>query len=71
MSVKITVSQVAPSKRGLLLGLRLEDDKGKWVRFGMTVLVVDELKYHERQLLLSWLEDAAESPYRELDQPLF
>jgi len=69
--MKITVSQVAPSERGLLLGLRLEDDKGKWVRFGMTVLVMNELKYHERQLLLSWLEDAAESPLRELDLPLF
>jgi len=69
--MKITVTQVAPSKRGLLLGLKLEDEKHGWVRFAMTVLVAEDLKYHERQLLLSWLEDAAESPYRELDVPLF
>lgn len=67
--MKITVSQIAPSREGLRLGLRIEHEKAHWVRFGVTVLALDRLTYAERQLLLSWLEDARTAEDWESDTP--
>lgn len=66
---KITVSQIAPSREGLRLGLIVEHEKAGWIRFAVTTLAPNQLSWSERQLLLSFLED---SPQEEVaDEPLF
>lgn len=69
MSLKVTVSGVAPSPQGLRLGLTIEHEQAHWMRFATTVLVLDTLTYAERQFLLEFLEDYPRD--RELDEPLF
>jgi hypothetical protein len=70
-TMKITVSQIAPSRKGLRLGLRIEHEKAGWVRFATTVLLLDSLTYAERQMLLSWLEDSPRQDDWDEDIPLF
>lgn len=69
--MKVTISQVAPTKSGLRLGLRIEHEKAGWVRFATTVLLLDRLTYSERAMLLAWLENTRSAENWEDDDPLF
>lgn len=68
--LKVTVSHIAPTSQGLVLGLQVEHKKAGWMRFCTTVLAVNDLTYGERQMLMQWLEDA-DPRMEELDNPLF
>lgn len=71
VSIKVTVSQVAPSPEGLLLGVVVEHTKAKWMRFSTCVLAPKHLTYAERQYLLAFLEGYADMRDEEYDEPLF
>jgi len=68
--MKVTISQVAPSPQGLRLGLRIEHEKAGWIRFGTTVLLLEDLTYAERGYVTDWLNGRAVE-VEDLDQPLF
>lgn len=71
MSIKVTVSQIAPSPEGLLLGVVVEHTKAKWMRFTTCVLAPRILTYAERQYLLAFLEGYTDTPELVEDEPLF
>lgn len=56
--LKITVDQAAPSPSGLVLGCRVEHDKAGWIRFGVAMLVVDNLSSDCRAALVEALNGA-------------
>lgn len=69
--MKVTITDVVPDPHGLRMGLRIEHEKAGWVRFGVTLLVVDRLTFFERQALLSALDHAAGNWEVGEDIPLF
>lgn len=58
VSVKITVQSVAPSDQGILLGLRIEHEKAGWIRFGCSLIVMEDLTAAERAMFVDRLNKA-------------
>lgn len=58
MALSITVQSVAESDKGLLLGLRVEHTQAGWIRFGVSLLVLEDLTDAERAFLTDRLNRA-------------
>lgn len=58
MSIRITVQSLAPSDDGVLLGLRLEHEQAGWIRFGVSLLILEDLTDAERAFLVDRLNKA-------------
>lgn len=69
--MKITVTDILPSTKGLVLGLRVEHEKAGWIRFATTVLLVESLDVETRRWLVRSLDRCLESDSRWVDESLF
>lgn len=58
--MKVTITSTAPSQGGVRLGLRIEHEKAGWIRFCSTVLLINDLKMHEREWLVAALNHGAD-----------
>lgn len=67
--MKVTITQIAPHPQGLSLGLRIEHEKAGWIRFGATVLLVNDISLQERKTLYEALNRAVDE-YLDTEQEL-
>lgn len=67
--MKVTVTQVIPTKDGLRLALRIESDRAGWLRFGATAVLFEDWSDETCVQVTRWLNRRHDQAC-EADEPL-